>query len=462
MLNMRTRACRIAATFLVGTLLGAPTSAAAPGDLDPSFGQGGHVLVQTNLGCLRICVEFGGSYADAVALQPDGGIVLGGYDSYIGAPEPSSPQPGALVGLLSNGALDSAFGSSGIENTPFRVAQIHTNAIGGLTALGSVEEARIGLARYTAIGAPDDSFAPQGVRWIPQPVGWQEEQGDPQGRIVVLVAVSPFQIDVVRYLASGAPDVSFGNGGYVRLSLPQTPREAAQVTPAALGIQRNGAVIVALSSASSTSTGDGPPRYFLERLTPSGRLDRGFGSQGIAHVADAGGPIAVAPNGHILLASSERAEERQEREQPRRSNRPMFGRQRLLLADYTSAGRRDRSFGNNGIARSQILTGPRTGITPAAIAFDAAGDAIVVGELPQLTVDVPLGTGFLARYTPHGRDCSFGAAGIVIDSETGGDSAVTVQPNGRIVVAGWSRKAFMAARYMGGGTPRTCRGEPQH
>lgn len=74
-------------------------------------------------------------------------------------------------------------------------------------------------------------------------------------------------------------------------------------------------------------------------------------------------------------------------------------------------------------------------------------------------MDVPLGTGFLARYTPHGRDCSFGTKGVVTDNEIGGASAVTVQPNGRIVIA-WSHNAFMAARYIGGGTPHTCHGEP--
>lgn len=70
----------------------------------------------------------------------------------------------------------------------------------------------LGLARYTATGALDGSFAPQGVRWIPQPKGSQEEQRDAQGRIVVLVATTPFTIDVLRYTASGALDASFGRG----------------------------------------------------------------------------------------------------------------------------------------------------------------------------------------------------------------------------------------------------------
>jgi len=98
------------------------TGWAKPGDLDPSFGQGGHTRVQANHACLHGCVEFGGSYADALALQPDGGIVLGGYNSYLGAPDDGEKTPGALVRLSPNGTLDTSFGGSGgIVDTPFAV-----------------------------------------------------------------------------------------------------------------------------------------------------------------------------------------------------------------------------------------------------------------------------------------------------------------------------------------------------
>lgn len=58
----------------------------------------------------------------------------------------------------------------------------------------------------------------------------------------------------------------------------------------------------------------------------------------------------------------------------------------------------------------------------------------------------------------------------VLSDLQGGANAVAVQPDGRIVIAGWSPpiregrpsgagEAFMAARYVGDGTPRTCPGE---
>ena len=121
--------------------------------------------------------------------------------------------------------------------------------------------------------------------------------------------------------------------------------------------------------------------------------------------------MAVAPNGHILLVSAARPEARQRREESGVFRRSRFESEELVLADYTSAGWPDRSFGKNGAARSWLTAEHLSDVDPRAIGFDTAGDAIVVGELPKRTVDVPLGTGFIARYTPHGRDCSFGAGG---------------------------------------------------
>jgi uncharacterized delta-60 repeat protein len=332
--------------------------------------------------------------------------------------------------------------------------------------MGTVEAGGLGVARYTSTGVLDDSFAPQGVRWIRQPTGWQEDQRDAQGRIVVLTRFRRATVGLVRYLPSGALDPRFGRGGYASVHVPETPREDAmppltppEVAPTAFALQPSGGVLVAFAVAPyepSGSSSYGAPRYILERLTPAGRLDRAFGRDGAVRLPWEVSMMGVAPSGHILLGSAEPAQRLQVRGEPRRL-RLGFGSGRLLLANYTPTGRLDRAFGDDGVARSRpIGSGYQVGIDLRAIAFDSKGDTILVGELPKRTVDVPSGTGFLARYTAKGLDCSFGSNGVVIDDEIGGASAVAVQPNGRIVVAGWSRKAFMAARYMGGGTPHTC------
>lgn len=472
---MLTRICGVAVAVLLGALAAAPAWA-APGDLDPSFGQGGRVVVQANVGCLPACAEFGGSYANALVVQPDGGVVLGGSDVNLfdAVPMRADLPLGALVRLRPNGTLDTSFGDrEGIEDTPFSVAQLGVNVRGGLLALGW-GKGGMGISRYTPDGVLDGSFAPAGVRWFAMHRNASVVQRDAQGRLLVMVSSTQFRFYVRRLLSSGAPDRSFGRAGIVHLRLPRSPREAAvppgtlgppQAGPMALAAQRNGSVLVAFTTATFNSkelSGYEAPRFFLERLTPTGRVDTSFGTRGLVLLKGRVERMAAAPDGHIMLAAAEGLQEllanRFVSTPPRR--RLKFEEDELVLADYTSAGRLDRSFGREGIARSPLPAGLDFGRASAlAVAFDAAGDTIVAGEHSIRTVDVPAGVAFLARYTPHGRDCSFGAKGIVIDQKMVGASAVAVQPNGRIVVAGGGG-AFMAARYMGGGVSRTCRGEP--
>lgn len=433
-------------------LLGCMAASAAPSDPDPSFGEDGYTAVQTNKACLRICVEFGGSYADALVLQPDGGIMLGGYNDYIGAPGVStaSSPPGAIVRLLPGGTLDSSFGSEGVDELPFGVGALQTDAIGGLLVLGETEGGRSGAERFTASGVLDGQYGPGGVRWLPS---FEDEQRDRAGRFVGLVSVrvpasdykgATTHLDLTRRNPSGMLDMHFGHQGYAPLPGSQ------EVESAALVIASDGSAIVAFKPHSQTEDPH-PSRALLERFTPNGKLDRAFGRDGVARspirTIYGGEALSVAPDGNILLAVGEQ--------------RSYRGSGELVLAEYTPSGHLDPRFGTGGIARSQ-LPGKRTHYTsvePSAITFDAAGDAIVVGKHSVKTVDTPAGDGFIARYTPRGRDCSFGEEGVLVDGNFGAIDAAAVQPDGRIVAAGWGHgKRFLAARYLGG-PARTCPGE---
>ena len=70
---------------------------AAPGDLDPTFGQGGIALV-----------DYGGhDNGEALAVQPDGKILVGGKASF-----PGSDAVG-VARLNPDGSLDTSFGHGG-------------------------------------------------------------------------------------------------------------------------------------------------------------------------------------------------------------------------------------------------------------------------------------------------------------------------------------------------------------
>ncbi len=447
------------ACFVVGaSLLACASASAAPSDLDLRFGQAGIVSVQANKACMPGCVEFGGSYADALALQPDGGIILGGYNDYLGAPGGGETRvPGAIVRLRPDGELDPTFGDAGgIVGVPIAVRDVKDDTFGRLLVTGSAEGGRVGVQRYATNGTLDRSFGSGGTELLPPFASGKKS--DRFRRLLGFARVAVPRTDytgrtwwlgIKRLRSSGQRDPSFGHDGYAVLP---NAKEAA-----ALGmiVQRDGGVIVVFREAAEHPE---PPegreqspktsQSFILRLTPVGKLDRRFGTRGIARLPLKGvarSVIMTALGSHLLVAAGVESE----------------GIEDLTLVDYTGAGRLDDHFGNAGLARMVFPGGKRfVAVSPRAIAFDAVGDAIVAGEHLIHTVDTPAGDAFIARFTPHGRDCSFGADGLLVDERFTAANAVAVQPDGRIVVAGGARR-FVAARYLGTGPRLTCPGEPR-
>ena len=80
-------------------LLSASPASAAPGDMDPSFGSG--------FGKVMTAIGMSNDYGRAIALQPDGKIVVAGA-CYNG-----SNYDFCLARYQANGAVDSGFGTSG-------------------------------------------------------------------------------------------------------------------------------------------------------------------------------------------------------------------------------------------------------------------------------------------------------------------------------------------------------------
>jgi uncharacterized delta-60 repeat protein len=116
----------------------------------------------------------------------------------------------------------------------------------------------------------------------------------------------------------------------------------------------------------------------------------------------------------------------------------------LLLTRHLSNGRTDSSFGNAGsvITRFDAITHFRT----SAVVLQPDGKIVVVGEVTRPGTDFGL-----ARYNPDGTlDSSFGQAGLVLtdfDSRSDSATSATLQPDGKIVVAGTSDGDYVVARY---------------
>ena len=97
-----------------------------------------------------------------------------------------------------------------------------------------------------------------------------------------------------------------------------------------------------------------------------------------------------------------------------------------------------------------------------AVALQADGKIVAAGPTSDPSIDFRAGNFALARYHPNGTlDTTFSGDGQVI-TDFGGDeqaTAVALQPDGKIVVAGWSVISsttglpdFALARYLPNGT----------
>jgi uncharacterized delta-60 repeat protein len=212
------------------------------GFLDTGFGPG------TTPGAVAIDINAtrgysGNSYAQAVALQADGKIVLAGFATpSAGSTPPGTTHDFVVVRLLADGTLDPTFGIGGIVTTDLqggstdRAYDVAIQSDGRIVVAGWTVPSGgfskdFALARYLPNGALDPSFGSAGTGIVITALSTNEDsassvvlQGD--GRIVVGGAVwSPitteyFSAAVARYLPGGTLDPSFGGGlGWVRTDI---------------------------------------------------------------------------------------------------------------------------------------------------------------------------------------------------------------------------------------------------
>ncbi len=168
----------------------------------------------------------------------------------------------------------------------------------GLAALVALTAALVvaaGLAQaQTSAGSLDPTFDHDGVRV--DDFGFEETARgiavQPDGRIVVVGTGCGGDILVARYTAVGALDPTFAGGGWLCVDVSAgSPDRGEEIF-----VLGDGRLLVA-----GTSGGD----FALIRLTAEGRLDPGFDGDGKATYdfggADALGDAALAPDGRVVL-----------------------------------------------------------------------------------------------------------------------------------------------------------------
>jgi uncharacterized delta-60 repeat protein len=267
------------------------------GSFDNSFGNGGHLQF----------VPFGTAISAALALQPDGKILMTGSN--------------ALARLNSNGQLDTSFGTGGLSVLPFSGAGAIALQSDGKILIASVGEgfnpsgSGGTIVRFNSNGTPDRTFGlfgqvasiasgglfdPSGVAPVSSIVFQTDSKFIVAGTIASKLINPPGAIhtgfELVRYNANGSIDTSFGTRGGVLTNFGSNPNATAY----ALAIQSNGDIIAAGQAGSNLA---------LSRYSSAGKLDTTFGSGGTVTTSLGSNPAAISSlvlqsDGKIVAAGS--------------------------------------------------------------------------------------------------------------------------------------------------------------
>jgi len=219
------------------------------GSLDASFGTGGKVISS---------IGNGGGTAEAVALQPDGKIVIGGDASSV-----TFDTNFMVARLNSNGQFDTTFGNFGVTLTDMSggdddsALDIALQADGKIIAVGYavMQTGDFAMTRYNADGMLDTGFGSGGKVFTEFGSEFSSANGvviQSDGKIVTVGLVSVnggfnFDFALSRHNVNGSLDTSFGSGGKVTTDFNGGGDQAQAVT-----LQPDGKIVAVGNTTIST------------------------------------------------------------------------------------------------------------------------------------------------------------------------------------------------------------------
>lgn len=422
--------CRSVVLMLLAAVVLPASPAAAAGDLDASFDLDGKVVT-------GISDKNDGSGL-AVAIQPDGKIVVAGYAMNGGYND------FALVRYEADGTPDTAFGVNGEVMTD--VSSRHDQAYGvalqtdgrivvvgeTLNGFGNYDFA---VVRYNSDGSLDATFDGDGK--VVTSIGSYSEVAtsvaiQPNGKIVVAgyTAVGSYaDFAVLRYNADGSLDATFDGDGKVITAVGAGNDRANSVT-----LQSDLKIVVA-----GDTYGGGDYDFAVVRYNTNGSLDATFDADGIAITSlgtSTDRAYAVAMDGGLIVVAG------------------VTGTRDFAVARYKAGGALDLTFDTDGIAVTAVAGAGE--LAEARSVAVKSGKVTVAGYL-QSGADADF---VVVRYDTDGSlDTTFDTDGIVTTAVGAGwdDGAATaIQGDGRTVVAGSSSNGsnfdFAVVRYGADGS----------
>jgi uncharacterized delta-60 repeat protein len=262
------------------------------GSLDNTFDSDGKVTTSLSTNIADV---------GAIALQPDGKIVIGAT-TRTAIDALADSKDFALVRYLPNGSLDNTFGTLGKVETDFSNTQDQLIGLalqpdGKIVAVGWSYDgsSKFALARYQPNGALDNSFGNSGFVTTRFP-GYSTANDvaiQPDGKIVVAggyqyenpqTLVSFFACALARYNVNGSLDNTFNLTGQIA--------DKRGYSAESLVIQPNGKIVLA-------------GKNYLLRYETDGSADNSFGNSGVVSTLDIlyyPTSIELQQNGKIVIA----------------------------------------------------------------------------------------------------------------------------------------------------------------
>lgn len=241
------------------------------GSLDTTFGSGG-------IASFRQFGLFYNQLTGGVVVQPNGDIL-------VAALNPANGNR-ALVRLVTNGQLDSTFGTGGGAGLIAGPQTLGLLPSGKILVASSSFFASGGVTRYNSNGGLDTTFGVRGQAPSLGPASAIVPLSN--GQFIVagtldsaapLTGTAPQAFALVRYNANGTIDTTFGTLGGAVTPFPGNAYAAAF----AVAVQSNGDIVAAGQTAVNNQ--NGASSFALARYTANGQLDTTFGTGGLVTTA---------------------------------------------------------------------------------------------------------------------------------------------------------------------------------
>jgi len=386
--------------------------------------------------------------AYAMAIQPDGKIIVGGRNDIS-----ASVCHFIMKRYKIDGKLDSIFGTDGVVETTMHGSEDVINSIalqsdGKIVVAGTswsdITAYDIAIARYNTNGTLDNTFGNNGIKLI-DIRGTDDKINSalviqPDGKIIAAGFTHndiSYDFMLLRLSVNGSLDTSFGTDGFAITDVADSSSDAIR----GIVLQPDGKIVAVGSSITSSNVA-----FIAARYLSTGVLDSSFGVSGLVigvntdETTEDSYSVLIQPDGKIISVGTQQ-------------RNPGNWRSAQLIR-YNTDGTYDTDFGKNGVVVIENIEGYDE-IYSSVLQPD--GKIVIAGNTRNNHPTLPSRDFLLMRLNIDGSlDSDFGNAGkIITDFGFNKDDfgyAIARQNDGKILAAGYvgnlySNSGIGIARY---------------